>query len=92
MTSDRELYEHAEALHNEFQRPEFIAIREELSKFRIDTEAFLARLDVTDEKQRSLYIKHQGKLELIELWLSLPENTQSFLQKYAKSLKQLLEI
>jgi len=92
MNSDRELYEHAEALHSEFQRPEFVALRIELEKYKNDAEVFLSKIDITDEKQRAVYLKYQGKLELIELWLSLPETTQNFLQKYAGSIKQFLRI
>lgn len=78
--SDSELQKRANDLAFEFTKPEYSAIQDELRDMRGDLLEKLAILDLSTEIGRIRAAKFQGQIELIDIWLTMPEKTSKLLE------------
>lgn len=73
--------DHQQKLWLMFQRPEYNEFIKELETYRKDLINYMARLDITLKEHEIEHIKGKAKIELLDLWLSMPEQTKSLLEQ-----------
>lgn len=82
----KEELEHQRKLFTYFSSQDWPVLQDELKAYRDDVVRYLSNLDVSKEDQRIEHIIYKSKLDLLNMWIKLPDENKSFMQMMKETI------